>query len=64
MGRIYLQISLCIPVFVLYLLSRVSIKGLLRTVQPTPPLFAGSAAGFAEILGTAESGTRERACGR
>ena len=61
MGCFYVRVPLCVPVIVLYLVvSRVSVKWLLRAVQPTPPLCAGSAAGFAEILGTAESGTRAR----
>ena len=63
MGCIYLQISLCIPVFVSYLLSRGYGKWSPRAIQPTP-LCAGSAAGFAEILDTPESGTRERTRGR
>ena len=61
MGCFYLRVPLRFPVIVLYLVSRVSVKRLPRTVQPTPPLCAGSAAGFAEILDTPESGTRQRA---
>ena len=55
---------MCVPIIVMYLVGRVSVKWLLRAVQSTSPLCAGSIAGLAEILDTAESGTRERARGR